>query len=155
MFLAVVYADCTCEGTNQAPLCYSAKFSTKHSASVFLVPVNLQPEAFPPGDRLGCRPCEPAHGTECTRACPHTVLTQRPTGSGGSLPSTAASSSGRWAGGGRGRKATRAHVLPTGSQQFKNSSSTFLRRKNTLTGHSWHQGDLRLKDSHNETELPG
>lgn len=72
-------------------------FQEKPGSVFGSVPVDLQPKAFLLGDKQGCQPCEPAHGTEYTKACPHTVLARRLTGSGGSLPSTEGSSSGWWA----------------------------------------------------------
>lgn len=72
-------------------------FRKKRHPCFLPVPVNLQPEASPPGDKQGCRPCEPAHGTEYTKACPRTASARRPTGSGGSLPGTGGFSSARWA----------------------------------------------------------
>ena len=75
-----------------------AKFPVKvNPQCYFLVPVNSQPKAFPPGDKQGCRPCEPARGAACAEACPHTASARRPTGSGGSPPGIGEFSSAWWA----------------------------------------------------------
>ena len=75
-----------------------AKFPVKvNPQCYFLVPVNSQPKAFPPGNKQGCRPCEPARGAACAEACPRTASARRPTGSGGSPPGIGEFSSAWWA----------------------------------------------------------
>lgn len=121
--------DHTYGGKRQPPVLLGLLNFQYKSISGFLfpIPVNLQPEAFLPGDKQGCRPCEPAHGKGCTAACPHTTWAQLPTGWDGSPPSTEEFSS-EWLANSEKEKNKR-WLFCQSEIKVKNFNTPFLRQR--------------------------